>query len=100
MSKVDEEDKAEEYEDCCTNERDIVTPEHEKSVGNKEGYDNEDYPQEDFRTPPAVTVRSIFVKAMMRTNSSPILNGSALVSSVPNTKKSETQQAMEECQRE
>ena len=54
MRKVDEENETEEDEYGCTDESDIVAPEHEKPVRDEERYGHEDDPQKDFRAPPAI----------------------------------------------
>lgn len=53
MSEVDKQDKADEDEDGCANQGDVVAPEHEEAVRNKEGRDAQEKPYEHFRSPPS-----------------------------------------------
>lgn len=63
MCKVYEKDKTEEDEDRGSDEGNVISPEHEETVGNKEGDRDKKDPQENLRTPPsAQRVSAIRIK--------------------------------------
>ena len=58
MREVDKQNKAKKNENRGSNERDVVSPEHEETVRDEEGNSNEEDPQKDLRTPPSEQVVS------------------------------------------
>ena len=40
MRKINQEDETEEDKECCSNEGNVITPEHKKFVGNEERGDD------------------------------------------------------------
>ena len=58
MCKVDEKDETEEDEDRGSDEGNIISPEHEETVGNEEADRDEKDPQENLRTPPSARIVS------------------------------------------
>lgn len=54
MCKVDEQNETKDDEQGCTDERNIVAPEDEETVGDEEGSGDKDEPKENFGSPPAV----------------------------------------------
>lgn len=77
MSKVYEEDQAEDNKQGSTNQREVVAPEDEEWVGDCERYADKDKPEEYFGAPPT------------------ILDGSAFVAGVSYANKGETQERVE-----
>lgn len=58
MGEVDKQNETEEDENCGSDEGNVIPPEHEETVGNKEGNHDEEDPQENLRTPPSEQVVS------------------------------------------
>lgn len=56
MGEVDEENETEEYEDGCTDQGDVVAPEHKEAVWNEEADGDKDDPEQDLGTPPSATM--------------------------------------------
>lgn len=93
MSEVDEKNETQEYEDRCSNKRDVVAPKDKKGVGDEERHDNQDDPEEDFRTPPTLSY-ALLTGQMIDGHCSPILNSSTLVSSIFNADERQTEKCV------
>ena len=68
MSEVDEKDKTEHNEYCCTDESDVVAPEHKETIRDEEGDDDKNDPEKDLGAPPSVLDSGTFVLGVLHTD--------------------------------
>jgi len=78
MREVDEKNETKEDENRSSDEGNIIAPEHEKAVGDKEADGDKDNPQENLRAPPSV------------------LDGSPLIPGISNADEGSTEDGVEQ----
>jgi len=75
MSKVHKENKAENDEQAGANERYIVSPKDEETIGYEPGNNQENEPREDLWSPPPILYSSPFVLGIIYTQKQCTENG-------------------------
>ena len=99
MSKVDQEQETDKYEDRSSDERDIARVEDEEAVRNKEGCYQKSDPCQYFGTPPS-TVRSVLRPIAFMFRGVPVLDGCSTSLGVIDTDKKASQDQMKEAESE